>query len=104
MTTSETPRDITLGVALGRQIAAERHGRSWSLEHLAERTGIHKNTIWKYENAKTQIPLGAISDISDAFGIEPHRLMRAAEERRADLRAQAGAEQAGLAQQKTPPP
>jgi len=86
VTTSETPRDNTLGAALGRQIAAERTRRSWTLDDLAERTGIHRNTIYKYENARTQIPLGAISDISDAFGIPPHRLMRAAEERRDDLR------------------
>ena len=86
MTTSETPRDITLGAALGRQIAADRTARGWTLEQLAERTGIHRNTIWKYENERTQIPLGAISDIADAFGIPPHRLMRTAEERRDDMR------------------
>jgi transcriptional regulator with XRE-family HTH domain len=73
-----------LAVALGRQIAAERTGAGMSAEKLAERVGISKNSLGRYERAERDIPLPIIASIASALNMSaPSDLMRAAEERAA---------------------
>lgn len=83
MTTSSSPDYSALQRALGRQLAAERNGAGLSIEALAERSGVHKNSIGRYERAERDIPLKALGQIADALGILPSQLMLGAEVRAA---------------------
>lgn len=71
-----------LAVALGRQIAAERTGAGMSAEKLAEKVGISKNSLGRYERAERDIPLAIVTRIAAALNLSaPSDLMRSAEVR-----------------------
>lgn len=81
MSTSTRPEPSALLRALGRQIAAERNGAGLSIEALAERAGVHKNSIGRYERAERDIPMETLGQIAEALGLRPSQLMTRAEER-----------------------
>lgn len=84
MSPQDDPEVRALAVALGRQIAAERTGAGMSAEKLAERVGISKNSLGRYERAERDIPLLIVTKIAAALNLSaPSDLMRAAEERAA---------------------
>lgn len=55
-----------------------------SLHHLtqeafAERTGIHRTYIGGIERGKRNVTLATVERVADAFGLDPHDLLRPAE-------------------------
>lgn len=84
MSPEQNPGVRALAIALGRQIAAERTAAGISAEKLAEKVGINKNSLGRYERAERDIPLVVLAGITSALGLAaPSDLMRAAEERAA---------------------
>jgi transcriptional regulator with XRE-family HTH domain len=89
---STTPERSALARALGRQIAAERNALALSIDALAARSGVHENSIGRYERAERDIPVDKLEMIAAALGLRPSQLMVRAEERAAlDTAAQAPA-------------
>lgn len=80
---STTPERSALARALGRQIAAERSALSLSIDALAARSGVHENSIGRYERAERDIPVDKLEMIATALGLRPSQLMIRAEERAA---------------------
>jgi transcriptional regulator with XRE-family HTH domain len=68
--------------ALGKSIQAERTALGLTLDGLAERTGLHRNTIHDYEKGKKEVPFGKLVDIADALGMTVLGLVRIADDRR----------------------
>lgn len=67
--------------AMGRQIAAERVAADISQETLAERVGITKRSMGRYERGERDIQLKTLSQIAEVLGLLPSQIMLAAEER-----------------------
>lgn len=83
MSPEQDPEVRALAVAIGRQIAAERFAQNISAEKLAEKVGINKNSLGRYERAERDVPLSVLTSIATALGMGgPSDLVRAAEERR----------------------
>jgi transcriptional regulator with XRE-family HTH domain len=80
---STAPEPSALARALGRQIAAERNALSLSIDALAARSGVHQNSIGRYERAERDIPVDKLEMIAAALGLRPSQLMVRAEERAA---------------------
>ena len=62
-------------------IQAERTALGLTLDGLAARTGIHRNTIHDYEKAKKEVPFGKLVDIAEGLNLTTLQLLRLAEER-----------------------
>src|SRR5215475_326404 len=70
--------------ALDRQIAArlhaERTGRGWSLEELAERSGVSRAMISKVERGESSPTASLLGRLSSAFGLTLSQLLARAEQ------------------------
>lgn len=53
--------------------------RNWSLEELANRVGLSKKTIHRYERGEIDPDLYRIADIAEAFNVEITQLIEGAE-------------------------
>lgn len=67
--------------AVGRQIAAERTKVEMSQEALAERAGISRKSLSRYEQGERDATLGTLVSIADALGMPLTQLLLAAEAR-----------------------
>jgi len=60
---------------IGDCIRACREARQWSLQELANRTGLSRNVISSYEvNRISNVPSRSIILLAQAFGLEPGAL------------------------------
>lgn len=76
-----TEREQALIRALGRQIAAERVAIKMSQEALAERVGISKKSVTRYEQGERDVPFGTLVAMADALGVPVSQLLRSSEAR-----------------------
>jgi transcriptional regulator with XRE-family HTH domain len=65
--------------ALEARVAALRAARGWSLDELAERTGISRATLSRLERAETSPTAAMLERLCAAFGWTLSRLMAEAE-------------------------
>jgi len=80
---TENQRASALTIATGRQIAAERTAAGYSLKEFAALSGVSAESLHRYELAKRDAPLKALTQIAEALGLRPSQLMARAEERAA---------------------
>lgn len=73
----QTPSPLT--VAFGRQIAAERTAKGYSLREFAAMTGISPESLHRYEKGKRDAPLKAVGLIANALGMTGAQLVALAE-------------------------
>lgn len=67
--------------ALAAVLRAERLRRGLLIRELAERAGMHVNTLQRYESGHRDIPIPALYDICAGLGVEPRRMVERAEAR-----------------------
>lgn len=60
-----------------RNMTAERARFGYSQEQLAERMGVSRQTILRWENGKTQPPASAVYMMADLFGCSSDYLLEA---------------------------
>lgn len=64
---------------VGNNIKKYRAIRNFSLQDLAERVGLTKKTIQRYENGEIKIDVDRLNDISEALDVEVPQLVEGAE-------------------------
>lgn len=52
-----------------------REKRGWELEDLADKVGVHRNTIERYENRKRDIDHGKMIELAVALECEPYEII-----------------------------
>lgn len=63
--------------ALGVQIARLRKERGWSIDRLAEHTGIHRKSIIQIEAGRVSAKVSTVHAIAHALGTDVGDLVRA---------------------------
>jgi transcriptional regulator with XRE-family HTH domain len=62
----------------GDVIRVLRAAQNWTLEDLASRSGVHRQSLWKIENGEADPKASTLRKIAEAFGVtrlpEPHEL------------------------------
>ncbi len=61
--------------AVGKNIYTYRKIRNYSLQILAEKIGVTKKTIQRYENGEIKIDMGRLSDIAEALNVDVSQLL-----------------------------
>jgi transcriptional regulator with XRE-family HTH domain len=64
---------------IARRLAVLRADRGWSLDTLAERSGVSRATLSRIENGETSPTAGVLGRLCAAFGLTLSRLMLEAE-------------------------
>ena len=85
---SETVQDAAR--LLGAQVREGRTARRWTIQALADRAGISKNTLMKVEHGDPSVALGTALDLAVLVGVPlfyEDRARLGAEARRAQERA-----------------
>jgi len=77
-------------IRIAQRLATLRAEKGWSLDALAERTGISRATLSRIENACTSPTAGMLGRLRAAFGLTLSRLMMEAEAGGANLLPAAG--------------
>lgn len=76
---------VTTGDEFNAAVAAELRGArgasQFTLEELADRSTLSRQTVMRYLNGKREIPLPALYAMCGALGIDPVTLFRRAQER-----------------------
>lgn len=67
--------------AVGRQIRAEISAGGSSIAAMARAIGIARSTLDNYVNGDRDIPVPAVYSVCAHLGIDPHLLVKRAEER-----------------------
>lgn len=82
MIVSDYEKEMVL--ALGKTIKMEMVGKDLTQKDLADRVGIHRETLSRYLNAKAgyNMPIGVVFQIADALGLSARDLIERAESRR----------------------
>lgn len=62
-------------LAVGANIKKYREVRNYSLQVLAEKVGLTKKTIQRYENGEIKIDMNRLADIADALEVEVAQLL-----------------------------
>lgn len=55
--------------ALGVQVARQRKDRGWSIDRLAEATGVHRKTIIEIEAGRVAARISTLHGIAHALGV-----------------------------------
>lgn len=63
--------------ALGVEVARRRKERGWSIDRLAEATGVHRKTIIEVEAGRVAAKVSTIHGIAHALGADVGDLVRA---------------------------
>ena len=71
---AEPGRDPGLGERLATRLAALRAGRGWSMEELADRSGVSRSTLSRIERGETQPTAAVLNQICAAHGLTLSRL------------------------------
>lgn len=66
-------------LAVGNNIKKYRTIRNYSLQDLAERVGLTKKTIQRYENGEIKIDMDRLLDVAEALEVEVPQLIEGAE-------------------------
>jgi len=66
-------------LAVGKNIKKYRDVRNYSLQVLAEKVGLTKKTIQRYENGEIKIDMNRLADIAAALEVDISRLLDGAE-------------------------
>jgi repressor LexA len=66
-------------LAVGKNIKKYRDLRNYSLQTLAEKVGLTKKTIQRYENGEIKIDMNRLSKISEALDIEISKMLEGTE-------------------------
>jgi transcriptional regulator with XRE-family HTH domain len=80
-----TPRKQNIEQRIARQLARLRAERGWSLETLAERTGISRATLSRLERSELSPTAAMLGTLCTVYGWTLSRLMAEAETRPPDL-------------------
>ncbi|WP_381797327.1 helix-turn-helix domain-containing protein [Streptomyces niveus] len=67
--------------ALGQRIARARAEQHWSQDQLADRAGIERRSLQRYENAIREPRFGDLLLIAAALGMPVHELVREPDQR-----------------------
>ncbi len=59
----------------GARIRAERTRRGWSMRHLASRTGLHEQALWRIETERQEARASEIAAIATALGMSQGDLL-----------------------------
>jgi transcriptional regulator with XRE-family HTH domain len=59
----------TVAASIGRHVRALRTARGWSLDELAQRSGVSKGMVVQIEGARTNPSVGTLCRIAEAFGV-----------------------------------
>lgn len=65
---------------VGKNIKKYREIRNYSLQTLAEKIGLTKKTIQRYENGEIKVDIDRINDIAEALGVGNEKLLEGAYE------------------------
>ena len=60
----------------GQKLQKLRQRRLWLISDLADKSGVHRNTISKLENGKGGAYPGTIRKLAGALGVDPTELIR----------------------------
>ncbi|HET6160576.1 MAG TPA: XRE family transcriptional regulator [Dongiaceae bacterium] len=72
--------DDTLDQRIAARIHAERTGRGWSLDEVAERSGVSRAMISKVERGESSPTASLLGRLSSAFGLTLSQLLARAEQ------------------------
>jgi transcriptional regulator with XRE-family HTH domain len=77
LTERRAPTTAAAAVAatIARQVRALRQARGWSLEELAQRSGVSKGMVVQIEGDRTNPSIGTLCRIAEAFGVDMGRLI-----------------------------
>ena len=67
-----TPVDVgtaALALVIGARVRAERQGRSWTLDQLAEAAGVSRRMVVNVEQGSVNPSVGTLLRLSDALGV-----------------------------------
>lgn len=64
----------------GHKLQRLRRRRLWLIGDLADKSGVHRNTISKLENDRGGAYPETIRKLADALGVEPRELLKEEEE------------------------
>src|SRR5476649_486307 len=70
---------------LAERLAELRIGQGWSLEQLAQRTGISRATLSRIERAETSPTASVLGKLSATYGLTTSRLLMALEDNPPEL-------------------
>lgn len=76
---SNKPDSRLFYYAVGNNIKKYRTIRNFSLQDLAERVGLTKKTIQRYENGEIKIDMDRLTDVAEALDVEVLQLIEGAE-------------------------
>jgi len=57
------------------RVRTRRKEQGWSLQHVADAAGVHRNTMWRFEMG-ADVSLVAYLKICEALEIDPGQLMK----------------------------
>jgi transcriptional regulator with XRE-family HTH domain len=69
------PTPTAEAIRIGRALRQARKGAKMSLERMAGRTGVHRNTIWRIERAIHPMPLDLFLRFCEALETSPSAMM-----------------------------
>lgn len=69
------PKMLRLMETLGGQIRLARLRRGYSLELIAERAGVSRQTVWKVEKGNPSVAMGIYAKVLHAIGLEQDLLL-----------------------------
>lgn len=75
-----TEDTAALASALARAVAGLRAERGWSLDSLANRSGVSKGVLVALEQGRSNPNLATLARVGDAFGVPVTRLLEGADE------------------------
>jgi transcriptional regulator with XRE-family HTH domain len=69
-----------VAASIAKHVRALRQARSWSLDELANRSGVSKGMVVQIEGARTNPSIGTLCRLAEAFGVSIGRLVEASAE------------------------
>lgn len=60
---------------VGESITAHREYRRWTMQELADRSGIGQGSVSRYERGLRTMPIDILMRLSDALGVPPGVLL-----------------------------
>lgn len=79
MNVTINPESKSFYIAVGNNIKKYRSIRNFSLQVLAEKVGLTKKTIQRYENGEIKIDMSRLADIASAFDVNLSQLLNGTE-------------------------
>ena len=73
---TEPGRAWTVSTVLGPALKQIRRQKKYSLREVAERTGLHLNSIWRYERGEFTVDLDTYAMLCQVLDVSPTLLLR----------------------------